>query len=83
MERAIARQKSYVGAAVLVLLLYCLFYLPGLIVNCLYLDDARKTAKVAGTTPTGVGCLWIMLLLGLLPLIVIILLLVGVGFGGC
>jgi hypothetical protein len=73
MEQAIARQKSYVGAAVLTFLLYCLGYLPGLIVNCLYLDDARKTAKVAGVTPTGVGCLWLMLVLGLLPLVLLLL----------
>lgn len=79
MERAIARQKSYVGAAVITFLVYWLFYLPGLIVNVLYLADARKTARVAGSAPAGLGCLWIMLILGLLPLIVILLLMSSCG----
>ena len=48
MERAIARQKSYVGAAILVFILYCIFYIPGLIANILYISAAGKTAKAAG-----------------------------------
>ena len=78
MERAIARQKSYVTAAVITFVVYWFFYFPGLIVNLLYLADARKTAKVAGTAPAGLGCLWMMLILGLLPLILIVMLIAGV-----
>jgi hypothetical protein len=68
MERAIARQKSYVGASVVTFLVYWLFYLPGLIVNLMYLSDANKTSDLAGQKPSGYGCLVFMLILGLLPL---------------
>ena len=71
-EAAIARQKSYVGAAVLTFLLYWVFFFPGLIANCLYLDDARRTAKLAGRTPRGVLCLWVMFILGMLVFVSIL-----------
>jgi len=76
MERAIARQKNYVGAAVLTFLLYLVFFLPGLLANLLYLSAARKAAKAAGRAPTGIGCLWIMLILGILPWVIVIMLIV-------
>jgi hypothetical protein len=69
MERAIARQKSYVGASVVTFVVYWLFYLPGLIVNLMYLNEANKTSDIAGEKPSGYGCLVFMLILGLLPLI--------------
>lgn len=68
MERAIARQKSYVGASVATFFVYWIFYLPGLIVNLMYLNDANKTSDIAGQKPSGYGCLVFMLILGLLPL---------------
>ena len=49
--------KSYVGSAVLTLLLYFIFYLPGLIVNIVYMADANRYKKVSGVTPSGYGCL--------------------------
>ncbi len=82
MERALARQKSYVGAAVLTFVLYCVFYLPGLIFNIIYLADAKKTARVAGQSPAGVGCLWALLVLGLLPLLVLLVVLGLISIGG-
>lgn len=69
MEKAIARQKSYIGPAVLTFFVYWLFYLPGLIVNLLYLNDANRTSRVAGQKPTGYGCLIVLFFLGILPLI--------------
>lgn len=79
MERALALQKSYVGAAAITFVLYCFFWLPGLIVNCLYLADAARIAKIAGRTTTGVGCLWFMLFLGFLPLAFFLLVIVVPG----
>jgi len=75
-EKAIARQKGYIGASVITFFVYWLFYLPGLIVNLLYLNDAKKTAKIAGQKPAGYGCLVALLVIGLFPLIAIILVLV-------
>lgn len=73
-EKAIARQKSYIGPAILVLFLYWLFFIPGLIANLLYLQDAKKTSKIAGEKPSGYGCLIALLIYSLLPFIGLILL---------
>ena len=50
-ERAIAKEKSYVGPAIMAFLLYWFFYWPGLVANVLYLAGAWKTAKIAGKAP--------------------------------
>lgn len=73
-EKAIAGQKSYIGPAVLTFFLYWLFFIPGLLVNILYLKDARKNAKIAGKNPSGYGCLIVLLVWSLLPFIGLILL---------
>lgn len=77
LDRAIARQKSYIGPAVLTFFVYWLFYLPGLIVNLLYLSDANRTARIAEEQPSGYGCLVVLLILGLIPLAIGALLLFG------
>jgi uncharacterized membrane protein YhaH (DUF805 family) len=85
MEKALASQKSYVGASVVTFLLYCVFYIPGLIVNVLYLRDAKKTAAVTGQNPSGYGCLLVLFVLGLLPLAIMValfMMLMGVGIFG-
>ena len=75
-EKAIARQKSYVGAAILTFFMYLLFYLPGLVLNVVYLSSAEKTKDVAGKAPDGVGCLWCLLILFcILPIAVFIVIL--------
>lgn len=77
LERAMMAQKSYIGASVVVFILYWFFYLPGLIVNAMYLNDASKVAKATGKSPAGRGCLQIMLFLGLIPLIFILIVVFG------
>jgi hypothetical protein len=73
LERAIARTKSYIGAAIAVLLLYNLFWLPGFIVNIAYLSEARRMGKVAGQPVSGIGCLWLMLFYGIvIPILAIV-----------
>ena len=53
--------KSYMGTAVLVLVLYWLLYLPGLIANIVYLAEASRYRATTGQSPDGVGCLWALL----------------------
>lgn len=54
---ALASQKSYVGAACLTWLLYFLLYIPGLVMNIVYLNEARRTKRMTGQSPSGMGCL--------------------------
>ena len=61
MRRAQARQKSYVGSTILVILLSLLLILPGLIANVLFLLDARRQGRIAQQTLPGTGCLTIVL----------------------
>lgn len=56
-ESLVARSKSYTSAAVIVLVLYCLLWLPGLIANVMYLNDAKRTEALAGHELPGVGAL--------------------------
>jgi hypothetical protein len=53
--------RSYFGQAVLVLVLYWVFYLPGLIANFVYLHDARRYKERTGDDADGIGCLWALL----------------------
>ncbi len=56
-QRDMARMKSYTGSAVLVLILYLVFWLPGFIVNIIFMNEAKKMEKVAGQGLPGTGCL--------------------------
>jgi len=77
-RRALASQKSFVTPALLTFLLYVFFYLPGLIFNIIYLQEAEKTARISGEKPSGMGCLQVMLYLqvaaGILVIILFVLL---------
>ena len=72
MERATARLKSFTGPAVLVFFLYWLFYLPGLIVNIMYVNEAKRTEMIAGQKLPGTGCLSIMLWLNIIGIIILV-----------
>jgi uncharacterized membrane protein YvbJ len=60
-EIAAARNKSYTGTAVLIFFLYLLFFFPGLIVNYIYVQEAKKMEEKAGMKLPGVNLLNIML----------------------
>ena len=60
-EIGIARNKSYVWPVVLVVFLYCLYFIPGLIANILFLNDAKRMATKAGQDLPGAGCLTTLL----------------------
>ncbi len=72
----VASQKNYTTNAVWGLLLYFLFWLPGLLVNCYYLYDAYQTKKVTGYNPQGMSCLWTTLILFNFPFLFLLYLLV-------
>jgi hypothetical protein len=70
-----AAGRSYTNKAMFTLLLYLFLWIPGLIANLLYLGEAYETKKLTDTAPDGWGCLWLMLVIALSPV-----LLVCVGF---
>jgi len=72
-EQVAARMKSYTGPAVLVFFLYWLFYLPGLIVNFMYYQEAKKMERLAGQELPGTGCLGAMLWINVIAIALIIL----------
>jgi len=59
-EQAIARSKSYVTPAIIIFFLYGLLWLPGLVANWMYLQDARRMQRIAGESLPGAGCLSVM-----------------------
>lgn len=72
-------ERNYVGAAVLTCVLYYVgLWLIGLIVNIIYLSDARRHAAMTGRSPSGTGCLWIVLAVHIaLPLIAVVAMLLS------
>lgn len=74
LERALARTKSYIAPAVLVCYLYALGYVPGLIVNIMYMNEARHMEQIAGERLPGAGCLATLMWAGLLVAAGVILL---------
>jgi len=70
--------KSYVGAAFLTWILYYIgFYIIGLIMNIVYLNQASTTSKVTGTSPSGYGCLQFLIFVHVILPILLILMLIG------
>lgn len=61
-----ALQKSYIGASMGLFVFYVLFWLPGIIFNIMYINEANRIKKETGQTPAGTGCLYLMLLPNLL-----------------
>jgi Skp family chaperone for outer membrane proteins len=78
LERAILRTQDLTSAAVLTFILYLLFWLPGLIVNLVYLDKASRIKRSAGQEPAGAGCLIALLVIfGIVPIVLLGLFLAG------
>jgi hypothetical protein len=55
--RRAAAMRSYVTPAVITLVLYFVFWLPGLIANLVYYFAARSDEQASGVQPQGSGCL--------------------------
>jgi hypothetical protein len=82
MQQAVAASKSYYAEAFITLVLYWLFWLPGIIANVIFIADARTKSQIAGRSLPGLGCLWILLFFNLvIPAIVCGLLVITGGLG--
>jgi predicted Ser/Thr protein kinase len=58
-----AEPASFVGAALVTLAGYFLFWIPGLVLNAYFLDAARRAARETGKDPAGLGALRALLIL--------------------
>lgn len=77
-----AAVRSYTTPAIITLVLYFVFWLPGLIANIVYWNDARKTEQLIGRAPEGKGCLTALLVVFIiLPVALFFLLMVFGGLG--
>ena len=65
-RQAIPKPQSFVPHAFLALLLYFFFWFPGLIVNIVFWNDAKKVLRDTGSPPRGYGCLGKMLVMFLI-----------------
>lgn len=79
MRQAMAQNKSYVTPAIITFVAYIFFWLPGLIFNIMYLQDARKNAQIAGESLPGTGCLWILLLANVGVILFFVVFVLGAG----
>ncbi len=61
--------RSYTTPAVISMLLYLVFWFPGLIANGFYLLEAIRVERLTGQSPDGIGCLWAVLIAFNLPLL--------------
>ena len=77
MQNPPAQPPSFTSKAVVTLLVYFIFWLPGLIVNILFLNEAKREERCWNQSLSGVGCLSIMLWVQ----IVVFALFVFVGLG--
>ncbi len=72
LAREIARSKSFTVKAVATLVLYWLFWFPGLVANVLFLNEAKRAQEIAGEDLPGVGCLTLLLWSNLLVIALIL-----------
>lgn len=71
--------KSYVGTAFLTLLFYYVgFYIVGLICNLVFISQANNSKRIAGSSPSGRGCLFLLIWVHLvIPILVGMILILG------
>ncbi len=72
--------KSFTTPAIITLVLYFFFWIPGLIANIVYFNEARSIQARTGREPEGKGCLLALLIVfgGLFALGIVGFLLLGV-----
>lgn len=73
-KRVAAQMKSYTGPAILVFILYWLFYLPGFIANYIYYREAQRMERIAGHGLPGAGCLAFMFWINAASIIAVLVL---------
>jgi hypothetical protein len=74
--------RSFTGPAVITLVLYFIFWFPGLIANILFYKEAKEIKRVTGHAPHGMGCLSIMFWLSVIPLILLVVVIIPLMFAG-
>lgn len=65
----IIKEESFTSKAILTLVLYFVLYIPGLIANIVFWNEARNVQARTGRAPEGKGCLTAMLIMQLVGLI--------------
>jgi hypothetical protein len=73
---------SFTWKAFATLVLYCIFWFPGLLANILFYGEAKNAQQRTGHAPEGMGCLGALLWLNLLIPLAILALLFMLGFIG-
>ena len=75
--------KNYTVHAIVALVLYTFLWIPGLILNVVFLNQANRDQREAGKAPEGKGCLlWLLWVFGIIPVVVIVLLIaIGIVVG--
>ena len=77
---ALAAQKSFTGRAFLVWFLYWLFWIPGFVMNLVWMNEAGRIKKMTGHSPSGSGCLVFLFVMHVvLPALAILILLMTGG----
>lgn len=71
-RRMVDNTKSFTTPAIITLVLYFVFWIPGFIANIVYYNEANSIQKRTGREPEGKGCL--------LALLIVFGGLVGLGF---
>jgi hypothetical protein len=75
--------KNYTFHAFAALFLYSFLWIPGLVLNIVFLNNANRDQRATGKAPQGKGCLlWLLWVFGILPVVIIVLLLaIGIMVG--
>ena len=64
----VKKVTDYTVIAVLVMVLYAVLWLPGIVANIVFLQQAKREQRETQTKPEGLGCLWsLLIVLGVLP----------------
>jgi hypothetical protein len=74
-EAIAAVKKNYTFHALAALFLYTFLWMPGLILNVIWLNAANRDQRDIGKAPEGKGCLvWLLWVFGIMPVVVVVLL---------
>jgi len=69
--------KNYTVYAIAALAMYTFLWIPGLVLNVVFLNQANRDQRETGQAPEGKGCLlWLLWVFGIIPFVVIMVLLV-------
>lgn len=65
----VVKEESFTSKAITTLVLYFVMYIPGLIANIVFWNEARNVQARTGRAPEGKGCLTAMLIMQLVGLV--------------